>query len=228
VRLATRSLLLVPLFVASVGCQASVEGKVNVGDKSEVSDFDKPLDPTMSATSAKAAGEPATPIALLGARQDLALSGGHSTTCKCLAVALGQPGDAAFRWSGERPRTNSSSQLVIALSSAGQACPEAGDKATGASYWGYETVGNDVVVVVESAHEGRPLAAGGIIPRPQNGQVFVRPIDKKLPYGRPSSGAGARCQIGTLPPMAPAASNASAAGSLGTDVPVERSATSAP
>jgi hypothetical protein len=187
------------------GCQASVEGKMNVGTKSEgeVADFDKPLEPTAASSAAAAATEPASaPIALLGARQDLTYHGPPTTACKCLGVALGQPGDPAFQWAGERPRTNASSQIVIALSSAGQACPEAGASPSGASYWGYETSGNDVVVVVEKAYAGRPLASGAIIPRPANGQVFVRPADKKLPYGRAASGPGERCQIGNLSPIA--------------------------
>jgi hypothetical protein len=41
--------------------------------------------------------------------------------------------------------------------------------------------------------------SGAIIPRPTgNGQVYVRPIDKNLPYGGPVTGTGGRCQIGKL------------------------------
>lgn len=184
------------------GCQASIDANVNTGTKStsEVADFDKPMAP--SSAPDKTFDDAPKDTALLGARQDLSFRGPATTTCKCLAVAVGQPGGAAFHWSGERPHTNPGSQLVIALQSAGIACPEAGEKATGASYWGYEVVNNDVVVVVERASSGRPVASGGIIPRPLgNGQVYVRPDSKKLPYGLPASGPGDRCQIGSLEPI---------------------------
>jgi hypothetical protein len=71
----------------------------------------------------------------------------------------------------------------------------------GASYWGYEMSGNDVVVVVERAAEGRPVASGAIIPRPSGGQVYLRAADKTVPYGRPMAGTGERCQVGNFPAM---------------------------
>ncbi|HVU02994.1 MAG TPA: hypothetical protein VHE30_14640 [Polyangiaceae bacterium] len=220
----------VPLAFGGAGCSASVEGKVNTSASAsaEVQDFDKPVDTQMSAMSTKAAADANQPaLALLGSRQDLSYQGPPTTTCKCLNVVMGQPADGGFRWSGEKPRTNPSSQLVIAVSSAGLACPEAGDQATGASYWGYEAVGSDIVVVVERAYSGRPLASGAIIPRPANGQVYVRPIDKKLPYGKSPTGLGDRCQVGKLAPVA-SPSQGPAPASLGTDAPVEKSATSIP
>jgi hypothetical protein len=200
VRLAVFSVL-APAAIAAFqlfGCKASVEANVNTGGKGDVADFDKPLNQSMSANRASSE-EAMKDSALLGERQDLSYRGPSTSSCKCMEVALGQPGDRAFAWAGERPKTMRESQLVFAMSSAGIACPGAGDKATGASYWGYEVLGNDVVVVVERAYAGRPVASGAIIPRPTgNGQVYVRPIDKKLPYGGPLSGPGDRCQVGKL------------------------------
>lgn len=199
-RFAARSLLAPAVFAAFLllGCKASVEGNVNTGGKDEVADFDKPVDQSMSANRVSA-DDAQKDVPLLGERQDLSYRGPATSSCKCLNAAIGQPGDQAFAWAGERPKTSRDTQLVFAMSTAGVACPAAGDNATGASYWGYEVVGDDVVVVVERAYGGRPVASGAIIPRPTgNGQVYVRPVDKKLPYGGPLTGTGARCQVGKL------------------------------
>lgn len=169
--------------------QANAEA--NIGHE-DTKDFNKPLEP-VTAESEGASKEQA----LLGARPDLSFGGTPSPTCKCLAVALGQPGDTSFHWSGERPHTSPDSQLVIALTSSGVACSETSGTGLGASYWGYEMKNDDVIVVVEPAMAGRPLTSGAIIPRPMgNGRVYVRPSDKTVPYGRPASGAGAMCAVG--------------------------------
>lgn len=176
------------------GCRASVEGKVETGGEDTAADFDKPMEPQFASQQAEPTASEG--VALLGARQDLSYRGPATTQCKCLAVATGQPGDAAFQWSGAKPEISSASQLVVALSSAGIDCPEAGANPPGASYWGYERSGNDVVVVVETASPNHPLASGAIVPRPAGGgQLYVRPVDKKLPYGKPASGAGVRCKV---------------------------------
>jgi hypothetical protein len=187
------------------GCKASVEANVNVGSKSDtVPDLDKPIDDsTRKLGDESSAGH--DEAALLGARQDLTYKGPPTPTCKCLAVKVGDASDSAFQWAGQRPTIDKNGQLVIAMNSAGIACPEAGDASMGASYWGYEVSGNDVVVVVERAAPGRPVASGAIIPRPTGGQVYVRAADKKVPYGRPMSGAGDRCQVGNLPAVKTAA-----------------------
>lgn len=171
--------------------------EANVGHE-EVADFNKPLDHPVEGQG-PTFEDASHAEALLGARPDLSYKGPPTATCKCLAVAVGQPGDASFHWGGERPRTNPDSELVIAVTSSGIACPEAGAGALGASYWGYEVKGSDVVVVIEPAAPGRPQTTGAIIPRPLGGgQVFVRPADKKVPYGRALSGAGAKCSVGQL------------------------------
>jgi hypothetical protein len=149
-------------------------------------------------------GEPegAAPVgsreaALLGARHDLRLAVDRATSqCQCLNVALGEANLPAFRWKAGAPSLDPESQLVIALSSEGQTCEGEPKDSLGASYWGYRVSGNDVVVLVESSGRGRPLTAGGIIPKPfGDGQVFVAPAGKKTPYGRAKDG-GARCKLG--------------------------------
>jgi hypothetical protein len=194
------------------GCKASAQGSVNTGKEGEVADFDKPMGPS-SGSETRSFDETAAPAALLGARQDLAYKGATSARCKCLAAAVGQPKDSSFQWTGTRPITNADTQLVIALTSAGVPCDV---EASGASYWGYETVGQDVVVVVETAKPGRPIAQGAIIPRPTgSGHIYIRPVDNSVPYGRPASGAGERCVLSGVAP----APGAAAAGATTTTAP---------
>ena len=205
-----RSLLVSAVFgslLAIAGCQASVEAEVKTGgsDKDQVPDFDKPIEPTSQ--GAAPVDDSPREVGPLGARQDLSFKGPATGACSCLAVALGQAGDPTFAWAGGAPQTDPASQLVVALSSAGVACAASG--ASGASYWGYEVDGNDVVVVVESARPGRPQTSGAIIPRPLgDGQVYVRPSEKGVPYGRPATGKGERCQVSHLAPVARAAAPA--------------------
>jgi len=134
---------------------------------------------------------------LLGARHDLKLRGGKGTaSCQCLSVALGDARNSGMAWSAAPPNLDDGSQLSIALSSEGQACKDEPKKSLGASYWGYRLSGNDVVVLVEAAHGGRPLTTGAIIPKPVGpGQVYVAPAHRKLPYGRALQGKG-MCKIG--------------------------------
>ncbi|HEX4340515.1 MAG TPA: hypothetical protein VH062_31620 [Polyangiaceae bacterium] len=191
------------------GCKASVEGNVNTGKSDEeVADFDKPLD--LSGVNRAPTTAVPPDAALLGARQDLAFNGATTAKCKCLAVAVGSPSDAAFQWASTRPVVDGNTSVVLAFTSSGVTC-DAAPSANGASYWGYEVVGQDVVVVVESAKPGRPIAQGAIIPRPAaGGQIYVRPVDSTVPYGRPLSGTGPRCQVATLAqaPVAAAAAPA--------------------
>lgn len=134
---------------------------------------------------------------LLGARHDLKLEAGKGgASCQCLSVALGAVEASGMVWNGGAPSIDPSTQLAIALSSEGQACQSEPEQSLGASYWGYRISGDDVIVLVEAAREGRPLTNGAIIPKPVgHGQVFVAPASKKLPYGRALDGQE-RCALG--------------------------------
>jgi hypothetical protein len=158
-------------------------------------DFDQPI------TSPAGGGPPAEP-ALMGARHELRLSPQLKTpTCKCVAVALGQPDDAAFEWQTVAPKIDPTAQLVIAMSSEGIACDGEPKDSLGASYWGYEQRGDDVVVVVEAAKFGRPITAGAIIPKPfGQGHVYLRPASNAVPYGRPLEPGQAMCRVGNPGP----------------------------
>jgi hypothetical protein len=183
---------LVLMLVAASGCNASIKAdakmRAELNERNEpTEDFDEPLasSPRGPTRTAESAGDAAAP-ALLGARPDLKLAPGkQSTTCRCLAVAAGTPSDAAFSWEGEAPVIDPMTELVIAFSSAGTGCTDEPKDSLGASYWGYQTSGQDIVVVVECARSGRPVTTGAIIPRPaQDGRVYVRPADASVPYAK--------------------------------------------
>ena len=64
----------------------------------------------------------------------------------------------------------------------------------GASYQGYVTDGNDVVIYVEALGEGRPMTSGAIIPRPKpSGSVYVESTNAI--YGKPLDGKSQRCKL---------------------------------
>jgi len=166
----------------------------------------EPTAPASAAPAPQAASAgPGRP--LLGARHDLSLVAERATAkCNCLDVGLGAANAETFRWQSSPPSIDPETQLVVAVSTADSHCTasKAAKKkpSLGASYWGYRIVGNDVVVYVESAHRGRPVTAGGIIPKPVgDGQVWLSPASKQLPFGRPLEGKGTRCKVGNSPPM---------------------------
>lgn len=201
------------VFALLVGCQASVNADANVSgegakaraqaDLSGSGDGEGELRrASLAEVSAKTnAAMTARDRVLLGARHDLRLEGGKgAASCQCLSVALGGVKEAGMSWSSTPPRIDESTQLTIALSSEGQACPAAPKQSLGASYWGYRISGDNVIVLVEAARDGRPLTSGAIIPRPVGqGQVFVAPAGKSAPYGRALDGNGP-CKIGNPGP----------------------------
>jgi hypothetical protein len=197
------------IFVLLLGCQASVNADANVSgegararaqaDLSESGEGDGELRrASLAEMSAKTnAAMTAGDRVLLGARHDLRLDAGKGgASCQCLSVALGGVKEAGMTWSSSPPLIDESTQLSIALSSEGQACPGEPKQSLGASYWGYRISGDNVIVLVEAARDGRPLTSGAIIPKPVGqGQVFVVPASKSLPYGRALEGNG-QCKIG--------------------------------
>lgn len=200
-------LSLVCLAIALGGCRASARGSASVSAGTEAKDFaDEPIEPveTGQAESDFVGSEER---ALLGARHDLRLAPDVKTaTCSCLAVVIGSPTTAGLAWMGEAPRVDPESQLVIALSSEGIDCPGEPEDSLGASYWGYRREGDDVIVIIESAKFGRPITTGAVIPKPfGNGQVYVRPASKAVPYGRPLVAGEKDCRIGNPGPPRSAA-----------------------
>jgi hypothetical protein len=190
---------LIALALVATGCRvnAKASANLNTGKKQDDS-FDEEPPPAGSAQSEQLPSE----YALLGARHDLRLAPDKKTpTCSCLAVALGGPADASFVWDGPAPAIDPETQLVVALSSEGIACPGAKEE-LGVSYWGYRQSGDDVIVIVENLRGGRPVTSGAVIPKPLgNGQVYVRPAHKKVPYGKPLNTADKLCKIGNPGPV---------------------------
>lgn len=138
--------------------------------------------------------------ALLGARAGLHLAHAPTATCQCLAVAVGQPKDPAFRWDGEPTTIDSETQLVMALGSEGVPCTTPEANSLGASYQGYESLGADVIVLVESGRLGRPIAGGAIVPKPSSGgRIIVRKGKGAGPYGGHLDGKGRDCVVWTAP-----------------------------
>jgi hypothetical protein len=197
-----RALALIAL--AALGCEASVSADASQkrvrADSEETPDFDKPI--TAKELEPKAA--PSVPIvntALLGARHDLSLVSEHANVaCACLKVGIGGAQSAAFQWQSGAPHLSDDTQLAFAMSSENMACNDEPKGSSGASYWGYRIFGNDVIVFVEGAREGRPRTSAAIIPKPVgDGQVYIAPAKKKFPYGRPLDGKGERCKVGSTP-----------------------------
>jgi hypothetical protein len=188
-----------------LSCRASVQGSASANasgvDGSASGDTSGDGSEAQSGTPGPetddfAEASPGAETTLLGARHDLQLVTEKATNkCQCLAVAVGPASLPAFRWTVGAPALDPETQLVIAQSSEGQNCQEPKDS-LGASYWGYRLKGNDVFVFVESAVSGRPLTAGGIIPKPfADGQVYIAPATKATPYGRGADGS-AQCKLG--------------------------------
>jgi hypothetical protein len=179
-----------------LGCRASASAKaeINTAKSEDAVKWDEP--------AAATASKPPQELALLGARHDVRLaSEGKSATCSCVAVVLGSPGDPALAWRSEVPQIDPASQLVVALSSDGLPCQAATKDSLGASYWGYKQAGNDVIVVVEAARSGTPVTAGAIIPKPGGaGQVYLQPLSRSTPYGRPLAAGEHLCRLGNPGP----------------------------
>jgi hypothetical protein len=205
---APRGLCTLALAFTALSCQASVnaDAKTHVRADAEEgpedpANLDKPLSAKSLATPA-ASGAAAAPEAttLLGVRSDMSLVVAHANAaCKCLKAAIGSAGSAAFQWQGAVPHLNDDTQLAVALSSESMPCENEPKGSSGASYWGYRISGNDVIVFVEGARAKRPRAGAAIIPKPvADGQVYIAPAKRKMPYGLPLDGKGTRCKVGNV------------------------------
>ena len=205
-RLAWASLAVASVALATLGCQASVNGDVKTRARHDAEegpedqpDFNKPV----TAKAFAAPGAPSSPsgeVTLLGARHDMSLVlANANAACACLKVAIGSAPSAAFQWQAAVPALNNETQIAVALSSEGMPCKDEPKGSSGASYWGYRISGNDVIVFVEGARAGRPRTGAAIIPKPVgDGQVFIAPAKKKEPYGRTLDGNAERCKVGNV------------------------------
>jgi hypothetical protein len=188
------------LALLALGCQGSLQADARVsGDGKEsdepIASYNRPLESPQKASAPTENDFTHAQYALLGARHDLSYAGPKTPACACLAVALrDQAVDAAFQWELEAPRLEPSTQWIIALSSNEVPCDAPPTGTLGASYQGYGTEGNDVVVYVEALGEGRPMTNGAIIPRPKpSGSVFIESTNTV--YGKPLDSKSKRCKL---------------------------------
>jgi hypothetical protein len=182
----------------ALACQASVQADARASTRErddEIKSYDRPMEAPVTPPAPPEDDLVTGGYALLGARHDLSYAGSKAPACTCLAVALrDQAQDTAFQWQLEAPRLEPSTQWIIALSSNDVPCDSPPKGTLGASYQGYGTDGNDVVVYVEALGEGRPMTNGAIIPRPKaSGSVFVEPTNAV--YGKPLEGKSKRCKL---------------------------------
>jgi len=157
--------------------------------------------PDKTASVAPAASTPSrdVPTHFLGVVHDLSLApaAGRVAACSCLALAYGPPDDPKFVWQA-RPYAVDRSTMAIAVQSEGIACSlPAGTKrpAAPASIAAVEQQGPDVVVVVEAATRGRPVARGALVKRPEQGGGITVRGRGGVPFGTPLGGGRGACRI---------------------------------
>jgi hypothetical protein len=152
------------------------------------------------AASASARAEGPRPAAWIGVSHDLSLADAKARTpvCQCLAAAAGSPSDPAFAWRSGMPAVDEDT-IAVAISGDGVPCSATVGKGKAAhaplpSIAGMERVGDDLVVDVEEAVDGRPTVRGLLAKRPgPTGSVIVRA--RSLPFGRPEGGGKGTCRI---------------------------------
>ncbi len=176
------------------GCRASLSVNAKANTDTATKEQFAPSDSDVKGDSESDYEDDDT--ALLGARHDLKLAPAQPANCQCLSVVVGAATNPAFQWQGGAPKTNPAKQLVLGLSSEGVNCPNAPKDTLGASYWGYTSSGQDVIVIVEPSRFGRPVTQGAIVPKPPGtGQIYVRGSTRDTVYGRSSDGTDALCRV---------------------------------
>lgn len=154
-----------------------------------------PLRETEEMTPSSPAASFAAQSGLLGVRHDLMLAdGAHTARCNCLAVEVGPASDPRFFWTAGAPTTGAGA-VTVALGARGVPCTGGdADEKRRPSISAVDQIGDDILIEVEDLPNGRPLAAGAVVPRPgPNGGVYVRPRDAKVIYAK--GAPGGRCKV---------------------------------
>lgn len=143
------------------------------------------------------------PLPLLGARHNVKVkSKDGAVACRCVSALLGPASMSQLEWEGPAPRTKPETQLVFAFVPDSADCPGAPKNSRGASYWGYQVRGNDVVVLLEEWKPKPPQTIAAVIPKPPaGGQVYLAPVSRALPYGKPLDDKSSRCALGNPGPQ---------------------------
>ena len=161
----------------------------------EAQEVNHPLRETEEMTPASPAGSFAAQSGLVGVRHDLMLADGAKTArCNCLAVEVGPAADPRFFWTAGAPTIGAGS-VTVALGARGVPCTGGvADEKRRPSISAVDQIGDDIIIEVEDLPNGRPLAAGAVVPRPgPNGGVYVRPRDAKVIYAK--GAPGGRCKV---------------------------------
>jgi hypothetical protein len=186
-------------------CRAQVKAKANMNAAGTEAEDDRkwelpepPLShaPTPPARVAAAiTPAPAAPssVAFFGVMRDLSISpdAPRLEVCRCLAVIYGPPGDPKFAWQTGTPPAGDGA-LAIAIASEGVTCPSGAPPAR-TSVSGIEQNGNEIVLTVENAGEGRPIMRGVLVAAPGSNAVLVVRTKQGAPY--PAATGGGPCRI---------------------------------
>jgi hypothetical protein len=161
----------------------------------EKQEVNRPLRETEEMTGVQPLTASASQPGVLGVRHDLMLAeGAHTARCNCLAVEVGPAADPRFFWTTAAP-TIGTEAITVALGARGVPCTGGdADEKRRPSISAVDLVGDDVLIEVEDLPEGRPLAAGAVVPRPgPSGSIYVRPRNSKVIYA--SGAPGGRCKV---------------------------------
>jgi hypothetical protein len=210
-----RSLLVITVAMAALGCRAQVRARGDIDAlsgsdpdasdrKYELAQSEAARTPPPGVAAPPKTGSSALPASavvhdrtgFLGVTHDLSLASSAPRTpvCNCLTVAHGSPRDPKFAWQAEAPLVDAET-IAIAIADDGVACASRGSASVRASISAVEREGNDIVVVVESARQGQPVMRGALAASPGPNGVLVIRGRNGAPYGAPPSGGPGPCRI---------------------------------
>lgn len=214
-----RSRVALLVFGLCVGCRASMnadaqmkadfegensaEARADAAVEGEKAENETPA-PDLDKTRALSGPMPSEEaIPLLGARHNVKVKSKEgAVACRCVSALLGPSSMSQLEWEGPMPRTKPETQLVFAFVPEAGECAGAPKNSRGASYWGYRVQGNDVIVLLEEWLPKPPQTVVAIIPKPPTGgQVYLAPVSRKLPYGKPLDDKSTRCALGNPGPQ---------------------------
>jgi hypothetical protein len=207
----------------AVGCAASVQGKAKAGASVKEEDNDrkwelgptgaadpaaptKPSDGPAKPSDAQAGGLSLTPAEpgevrhFIGVVHDLSLgpAADKSPVCSCLMLTYGRPNSGKFKWRGGQ-RGFDKDTMAVAIGSEGIACNMmVGGKAKDlgpASIAGIDHEGGDLVVIVEEARRGIPIAHGALVKALDPGAGIIVKGTGDVPFGTPLGGGKGVCKV---------------------------------
>jgi hypothetical protein len=144
-----------------------------------------------------AAGEK---INFIGVVHDLSIgpAADKSPACSCLTVTYGRPNSGKFKWRNGI-RSTDSDTMAVAISSEGIACNMmVGGKErelAPASIAGIEHEGTDLVILVEEARHGIPVARGALVKALPPGASIIIKGQGNVPFGTPIGGGKGMCKV---------------------------------